>query len=202
MGVATSLTPVSAGDRDAFVAAVRASRSLHAPWIDPADSPARFDAWLGHLRRDDQEAYLIRHVPCGELVGYASVSNIVRRAFQSAQLGYGAFSSHVRRGLMTEGLRSVVDLAFHELQLHRLEANIQPTNTASLALVQRLGFEREGYSPRYLMVGSDWRDHERWAVRTEIWSRAEASGNRAGTGADGEDPGSRRGLSSRARGAG
>ncbi len=174
------MAPVCARDRDAFVDAVRSSRSLHAPWIDPADTPVRFEAWLGHLQRDDQEAYLVRHAPCGELAGYVSVSNIVRRAFQSAQLGYGAFSSHARRGLMTAGLRAVVDIAFQELGLHRLEANIQPANTASLALVRRLGFEREGYSPRYLMVGSEWRGHERWAIRTEIWGRAAVPAGEAG----------------------
>lgn len=165
-----TVASVYAEDCDAFVAAVRASRDLHYPWVNPADSAERFGEWLEHLRRDDQEAYLIRHESCGELVGYVSVSNIVRRAFQSAHLGYGAFSSHAGRGLMKHGLGAVIDLAFQKMGLHRLEANIQPTNEGSLALVRRLGFEREGYSPRYLMVDSDWRDHERWAIRTETWN--------------------------------
>lgn len=165
-----TVAPVSAEDCDAFVAAVCASHDLHHPWINPADSAERFEEWLERLGRDDQEAYLIRHESCGDLVGYVSVSNIVRRAFQSAQLGYAAFTSHVGRGLMALGLGAVIDHAFREMGLHRLEANIQPTNSASLALVKRLGFEREGYSPRYLMVDSDWRDHERWAIRTEIWN--------------------------------
>lgn len=165
-----TVAPVSAEDCDAFVAAVRASRNLHYPWINPADSAERFEEWLSHLGRDDQEAYLIRHESCGELVGWVSVSNIVRRAFQSAHLGYGAFSSHAGRGFMTQGLGAVIEVAFQKMGLHRLEANIQPTNERSLVLVRRLGFEREGYSPRYLMVDSEWRDHERWAIRTEIWN--------------------------------
>ncbi|MHB8294463.1 MAG: GNAT family N-acetyltransferase [Acidimicrobiales bacterium] len=147
---------MSAEDCHAFVAAVRASSDLHHPWINPADSADRFEEWLERLCRDDQEAYLIRHESCGELVRYVSLSNIVRRAFQSARLGYGAFSSHTGRGLMTQGLGAVIDLAFQKLGFHRLEANIQPTNERSLALVRRLGFEREGYSSRYLMVDSDW----------------------------------------------
>jgi ribosomal-protein-alanine N-acetyltransferase len=73
---------------------------------------------------------------------------------------------------MAQGLSAVIDRAFHDLGLHRLEANIQPSNAASLALVKKLGFEREGYSPHYLMVNSDWRDHERWAIRVEIWEMA------------------------------
>mgnify|MGYP001243339342 CR=1 FL=1 len=164
-----TVSPVSAEDCRSFVAAVRASRELLHPWINPPDSAERFEEWLERLCRDDQEAFLIRHNSCDELVGYISVSNIVRRAFQSAQLGYGAFSPHAGRGLMTQGLGAVIEVCFHQLGLHRLEANIQPTNEPSLAIVRRLGFEREGYSPRYLMVDSDWRDHERWAIRTELW---------------------------------
>lgn len=168
-----TVDPVSAEDCDAYVNAVLASRDLHHPWINPADSAHRFQEWLEHLQRDDQEAYLVRHSTCSELVGYVSVSNIVHRAFQSVQLGYGAFSSHAGRGLMAQGLSAVIDTAFHDLGLHRLEANIQPSNAASLALVKKLGFEQEGYSPHYLMVDSDWQDHERWAIRVEIWKMAE-----------------------------
>ena len=71
---------------------------------------------------------------------------------------------------MTRFAGSIVSTAFADLGLHRLEANIQPDNARSLALVQRLGFSREGYSPQYLMVDGQWRDHERWAVRAETWT--------------------------------
>ena len=66
-------------------------------------------------------------------------------------------------------LRLVLGRAFGRLRLHRLEANIQPDNAASLALVRRIGFRREGFSPRYLKVGGRWRDHERWALRSAQW---------------------------------
>jgi ribosomal-protein-alanine N-acetyltransferase len=72
---------------------------------------------------------------------------------------------------MSEAVRLVVDHGFRKLKLHRLEANIQPANTDSIALVKRLGFKREGYSPRYLKIGGRWQDHERWAVLREDWKR-------------------------------
>jgi ribosomal-protein-alanine N-acetyltransferase len=70
---------------------------------------------------------------------------------------------------MTESLALVLREAFITLRLHRVEANIQPANTASIALVRRLGFELEGMSPRYLKIGGRWRDHERYALRVETW---------------------------------
>ncbi|VWB80544.1 phosphinothricin acetyltransferase [Burkholderia metallica] len=65
---------------------------------------------------------------------------------------------------MTDAMRAAIGVAFDELGLHRVEANIQPGNHASIALVRRLGFTKEGFSPRYLRIGGEWRDHERWAL--------------------------------------
>jgi ribosomal-protein-alanine N-acetyltransferase len=70
---------------------------------------------------------------------------------------------------MKEGLQLVIDCSFDELRLHRLEANIQPSNERSIALVRRLGFRMEGLSRRYLKIGGRWRDHERWALLADEW---------------------------------
>ena len=89
--------------------------------------------------------------------------------FQSGYLGYAAVAAYAGQGYMREGLGAVLARAFTELGLHRLEANIQPANQASIALVRGAGFVREGFSERYLKIGGRWRDHERWAIRAEQW---------------------------------
>jgi [ribosomal protein S5]-alanine N-acetyltransferase len=170
------LSAPAASDAAEFIDAVRASRSLHHPWLDLPGTPGRFAAYLDRVGREDQAGYLIRHRACGELVGVVNISDIVRGGLQSGHLGYGAFASHAGRGLMTEGLRAVIGVAFGELGLHRVEANIQPGNARSIALARRLGFEKEGYSRRYLLIDGDWRDHERWALLAEDWPGAESRG--------------------------
>jgi ribosomal-protein-alanine N-acetyltransferase len=70
---------------------------------------------------------------------------------------------------MLEGVGLVLSRAFGPLRLHRVEANVQPGNERSKALVRRLGFTKEGYSERYLKIGGRWRDHERWAILAENW---------------------------------
>ncbi len=74
---------------------------------------------------------------------------------------------------MSAGMQLVLQHAFLKLRLHRVEANIQPDNPASISFVQRLGFVREGYSPRYLKIRGRWQDHERWALTREDWRRRE-----------------------------
>ena len=100
-----------------------------------------------------------------------NLNEIVRGAFQSAYLGYYIGTPYAGQGYMMEALKLVIEYAFNELRLHRLEANIQPQNAASLALVKRCGFRKEGFSPRYLKIDGDWRDHERWAILVDSASR-------------------------------
>jgi len=113
----------------------------------------------------------------GDLVGVINVSEIVRGSFRGAYLGYYAFVPHAGRGYMTEGLTLALRWAFRGLRLHRVEANIQPGNQPSRALVRGLGFRREGLSRRYLKVAGRWRDHERWALLAEDWRRRRKGGS-------------------------
>ena len=81
---------------------------------------------------------------------------------------------------MTEAVQLMLKHAFEHLKLHRLEANIQPRNIASIALVERAGFTREGYSRRYLKICGRWRDHERWAIIADDWKLGLARSRKPG----------------------
>jgi len=151
-------------DAAEFVAAAAASRRLHAQWVSPPLTVAAYRAKLKHMQAPDHFGFTIRRLDTGALAGYAEITNIVRGMFLSGYLGYYAFSGHECRGFMTDGLKQVTRYGFSKLGLHRLEANIQPENQPSIALVRACGFRQEGYSPRYLKIWGQWRDHERWAI--------------------------------------
>jgi ribosomal-protein-alanine N-acetyltransferase len=167
-GIAVRVEEVAPRHEDEFIAAARRSVSLHDPWVSAPTDPDAFRAYVGRLDAKSNAGFLLRSTR-EELVGVVNVNEIVRGRFQSAYLGYYAFVPHHGRGYMTSGLAAVVSLCFGAHGLHRLEANIQPGNDRSIALVKRLGFRREGYSERYLSLGGAWRDHERWAITREEW---------------------------------
>ncbi len=155
-------------DREAFLAMVRESRDLHQPWTYPPERADQFDDLVTRSGRDDFACLAaVLADDESDLVGVFTVSQIVRGYFQSAYLGYYAASRHAGKGLMTEAMQLVLDLAFGPLALHRLEANIQPANAPSIALARRAGFRLEGFSPRYLLIGGRWRDHERYAITSD-----------------------------------
>jgi [ribosomal protein S5]-alanine N-acetyltransferase len=161
------LRPPTVRDRDDFLALVRSSRARLRPWVDPPADRRAFAAYLRRSRRPTERAFLVCRRDDGAITGVINVSQISLGGFRSAYLGYYAGSRFMGKGYMSEGLRLVLRHAFSELGLHRLEANIQPANRASIRLVRRLGFRREGFSPRYLKVFGRWRDHVRWAVTVE-----------------------------------
>jgi ribosomal-protein-alanine N-acetyltransferase len=153
-----------ASDASEFIHLVKASRSLHKPWTNGPDTLPRFGSYLECMAQPNNVGFLICKQENSEIVGVVNLTSIVLGLFRSGYLGYYVFSGHERQGHMTKGLQLVVRHAFNRLKLHRLEANIRPKNVASIALVKRCGFLKEGYSPRYLKIGGRWRDHERWAI--------------------------------------
>jgi ribosomal-protein-alanine N-acetyltransferase len=157
-------------DAAAFVAAAQASLRLHRPWVHPPATPGEFARRM-RRKRDDSKwiALLAVRREDDALLGVFNLSDIIRGPLQQSFLGYYAFSPHTGQGYMREGLRLVLKYAFRELKLHRIEANIQPANGPSLALVRACGFIQEGISARYLKIGGRWRDHERWAINADDW---------------------------------
>ena len=107
----------------------------------------------------------------GPIIGQVSINNIVRGPFLSATLGYWIAKPHAGQGLMAEALSLAITHAFSDLALHRVEANIIPRNSPSIALVKRLGFRYEGTATRYLRIAGQWEDHERWGLTAEEWPR-------------------------------
>jgi ribosomal-protein-alanine N-acetyltransferase len=154
-------------DRDAFLALARESHGLHRPWTYPPERPEQFEELYARSRRDDFVCMLAVLVDSGEIAGIFTVSQIFRGAFQSAYLGYYANERHAGQGHMREAIQQLLDHAFGPLGLHRVEANIQPGNQPSIALARGAGFRLEGFSPRYLLIGGQWRDHERYAITAE-----------------------------------
>jgi ribosomal-protein-alanine N-acetyltransferase len=162
-------------DRHEFLGLARQSHRLHRPWTYPPERADQFDELYSRSRRDDFLCLLSYRLESEEIAGVFTISQIVRGAFQSAYLGYYAHEAHAGQGLMREAIEQVLDHAFGALGLHRIEANIQPGNAPSIALARGAGFRLEGFSPRYLLIGGQWRDHERYAITADEWAAMKAS---------------------------
>jgi ribosomal-protein-alanine N-acetyltransferase len=146
-----------------------ASRSLHQPWSNPPTDLDSFASLVARTAHDDYDLQVVCLRDGGAIVGYFALSQIFRGAFHNAYLGYDGSAPYAGKGYMREGLELMLRHAFRVQRLHRVEANVQPDNQASRALVEGAGFRLEGFSPRYLKIGGRWRDHERWALTLEDW---------------------------------
>ena len=173
------LRPPTADDEDEFLVLMQNSQGFHQPWASAPTDTTRFATYLSDAGRSDFEAMLVCRRTDNAILGFFNLSQIVRRTLESAFLGYAVGHRFAGRGYMRAGLELVLRRGFLVLGLHRIEANIQPDNIASIALARGAGFRREGFSPRYLKIGGQWRDHERWAVLIEDWERrVNGSGSR------------------------
>lgn len=128
-----------------------------------------FDSMLADSAKDSNEYFLVCRVEDPKIIGTLNFSQIFRKSFQNAYLGYQLFAGFTGNGYMTEAVEIALRYAFTDLQLHRVEANVQPVNKPSIAVLRRNGFAKEGFSRRYLKIGGRWRDHERWAILKEDW---------------------------------
>jgi [ribosomal protein S5]-alanine N-acetyltransferase len=163
------------GDAVEFLALRRQSRELHLPWeplpedgSDPI-SPLAFQRFLDGADSPHTQKHLMCRNHDDAIVGYVGLNQIFLGPFCSCYMGYWIGAPYARQGYATEGVRLALERAFTRLGLHRVEANIIPTNAPSLGVARKCGFRKEGYSPRYLRIAGQWQDHERWAMTVEDW---------------------------------
>jgi ribosomal-protein-alanine N-acetyltransferase len=169
-------------DDEPYRRAVLASAERMRRWnpVNPDDLPRQ----IALQSVDHRTFFVFAREPEADqpMVGRVNLNGVVRGRFRSVSMGYDAYDPYAGRGLFAEGLRLVVGLAFASvadggMDLHRVEASVQPGNTRSAGLLRSLGFRHEGTSPRLLFLPDDqhdeqWRDHERYAVTTEEWPAA------------------------------
>lgn len=156
-------------DENAFLTMTKQSLQLHQPWVKAPLSHSDFIDFIQRYHQPNHKSFLL--CSSSNILGVFNVSEIVHGSFQSAFLGFYASKEYQGKGLMSQGLKLLLNKVFVELKLHRIEANIQPGNTASIRLVEGNGFRKEGFSPRYLKINDKWCDHERWALTIEDWKK-------------------------------
>ncbi len=161
------LRPAVAADYSAWARLREQSRAFLTPWEPTwlSDDLTR-TAFRRRLRRQAEEiagdesfAFLIFDSTSDELLGGLTLGGIRRGVAQAATLGYWMGAPHAGRGHMTRAVAAVVRFGFDSLRLHRIEAACIPDNAPSIALLERNGFEREGFARAYLKINDAWRDH-------------------------------------------
>lgn len=167
------LRPARASDREGFVALRRASRAELERWepkppegFDPFGDDA-FGREINPPIDGTECRWLICRVGDGALLGRVTLGAIERGPFQNGRLGYWIGTDHSGRGYMTEAIGLVLRRAFGVMGLHRVCANIMPSNVGSRRVLERNGFVKEGFSEKYLQIAGVWEDHERWAITSE-----------------------------------
>jgi len=155
------------GDYGDWAALREQSRAFLTPWEPtwPADDLSR-SAFRRRLRRyaEDQRsdasyAFFLFRKSDQVLLGGLTLANIRRGVAQAGSLGYWIGEPYARHGLMTAAVRALIPFCFATLRLHRLEAACIPSNAASIRLLEKTGFVREGYAREYLCINGLWQDH-------------------------------------------
>jgi len=162
------------GDRDEFVALRQASREHLEKWepILPNADPfgaGCFDRDIENHNTEREQRWVIIENSTGKIAGRITLGNIERGPFNNGRFGYWLGSGFEGKGYMSEALTLAVGHAFATrddggLGLHRVCANIVPSNERSRALLLRVGFVKEGHSEKYLQIRGVYEDHERWAM--------------------------------------
>ncbi|MEW6437946.1 MAG: GNAT family protein [Pseudomonadota bacterium] len=165
------LRPAEPRDYEAWAELREKSRAFLTPWEPtwPGDDLTR-TAFRRRLRRNLQEmtndeAYPFLIFRDDEtLVGGLTLGQVKRGVAQSATLGYWMGMPYAGKGFMSRAVRAMTGYAFTSLHLHRIEAACLPHNEASIRLLERVGFKREGFARAYLRINGLWQDHLLYAL--------------------------------------
>lgn len=159
-------------DFEEWAALRERSRAFLAPWepiwpdsdLTRSAFRARMRRYARDVRTDAAYPYFIVRQSDGALVGGLTLGQVRRGVSQAASLGYWMGEPYAGKGMMTAAVRALAPFVFQTLRLRRIEAACLPTNTASIRLLERVGFVREGYARSYLCIAGDWRDHLLYAL--------------------------------------
>ncbi len=177
------LRPARTSDVPEMRRALRANVEHLRPWSvapAPREDPAGLASVSGAVLRQRREwkhgqsfvLFVSPRAAEARIIGRITLGGIVRGAFQNAHLGYWIDAGHQGRGLMTEAVRAVTTFAFGSAGLHRVQAAVMPTNKASLRVLEKVGYRREGSAARYLCIAGAWEDHVLFAVTVEDWQES------------------------------
>ncbi len=169
------MRPPSVADYPAWAELRAASRAFLEPWeprwpeddLTRAAFKRRIKRYHREIREDLSYPFFLFRAEDGALLGGATLSNVRRGVSMSCSLGYWMGECHAGRGFMGEAVASLVRHAFRELRLHRIEAASMPHNQRSIRLLEKAGFQREGFARRYLLIDSRWADHLLFAILRE-----------------------------------
>lgn len=170
-------------DHAAWVELRSASREFLTPWepVWPADDLTR-QAFRMRVRRvvedmrgDLSYAFLITRQTDGAILGGLTLSQVRRRVAMTGTLGYWIGAPYARQGMMTRSVKLALDFSFGPLGLRRIEAACLPHNAASVALLEKVGFKREGHAREYLQIAGRWQDHLLYALLASDHGRAARS---------------------------
>lgn len=164
-GTSCRLIRAHSSRADELAAVTESSAAAHAPWTYHGS----VESYFRKIENGRTIGFFVVDAIDDALACVINLNEPVGGGFSNAFLGYFTAAGKMRKGLMLEGLALTLEYAFTLLSFHRLEANIQPGNEPSISLAQKLGFRYEGFSPAYLKIGGEWRDHNRYAILAEEW---------------------------------
>lgn len=162
-------------DTDEFIKVMSASKHLHDPWVDPPLEKEHFAFYCEVAQSKETDGYLICEKASDAIVGVINLNQIVYGVLCNASFGYYIAADYANRGYMREAVLRMLDFAFRDKKLHRVEANVQAKNIYSRRLVKKLRFRFEGVSEKYIWIKGEWCDHERYAMTVEDYIKKHLS---------------------------